>query len=128
MLTQSRNLFVSNVYPTENLDEDLQRFTISRQTINMLNKRRETVIETRKVRKSQLIQHNNMNDPNRNGTHGSEKWLRNGPSPSPPQYSPSIDRRGFQGGHVNEAFELDTYNNETETPRSRRRHSKITFA
>lgn len=95
----------------------------------MLNKRRETVIETKKVRKSQLIQHNiNMNDTNRNGNHGSEKWLRNVPTPSsPPQYTPSIDRNGFQG-HVNEAFELDTYNNETETPRSRRRHSKITFA
>lgn len=113
---------------TENLDEDLQRFTISRQTINMLNKRRETIIETNKVRKSQLIQHKvNMNDNNRNGSHGTENWLRNVPTPSPPQYTPSLDRKGYQG-HVNEAYEVDTFSNETETPRSRRRQSKITFA
>lgn len=93
----------------------------------MLNKRRETVIETRKVRKSQLMQHNSMNG-NRNGNHSTEKWLRNVPTPSPPHYTPSIDRKGGYQGHANEAFELDTYNNESETPRSRRRHSKITFA
>lgn len=94
----------------------------------MLNKRRETIIETKRVRKSQLIQHNiNRNDTNRSGNHGPDKWLRNVQTPSPPRYSPSINRNGFLG-HTNEAFELDTYNNETETPQSRRRHSKITFA
>lgn len=114
------------MYSTENLDEDLHRFTISRQTINMLNKRRETVIETKKFRKSQLIQPNkHMNDSNRNGNSTTDNWIRNAPTPSPPQYSPSISR---QQGHVNAAFESSTYNDECETPKSRRRHSKITFA
>lgn len=96
----------------------------------MLNKRRETVIETKKVRKSQLIQHNrNMNETNRNDNYANEMWLRNAatPSPSPPQYSPPIARTQFQG-HVNEAFEMSTFDTESETPRSRRRQSKITFA
>lgn len=97
----------------------------------MLNKRRETVIETKKFRKSQLIQNNNnnnnMNDSNRNGNYSTDTWLRNASTPSPPQYSPSITRSRAQG-HVNEAFELSTYDNESETPRSRRRQSKITFA
>lgn len=96
----------------------------------MLNKRRETVIETKKVRKSQLIQHNrNVNDTNRNDNYTNEPWLRNAqtPSPSPPQYSSSIPRSQFQG-HVNEAYEMSTFDTESETPRSRRRQSKITFA
>lgn len=115
----------------ENLDEDLHRFTISRQTINMLNKRRETIIETKKFRKSQLMQHNShMNDINRNGhgSHGPEKWLRNVSTLSPPNYTPPAPRRKSIHAHVNQAFEVDTYSNESETPRSRRRQSKITFA
>lgn len=110
------------------LDINYGRFSISRKTIKLLDTRRKSMVEQRKLRKSQLINHNQANAEIRimgMTNYNTVKWLRD--THPPPQYHlPNAYPKDIHSiqGIDNVGFEKSTTDSAKE---NLPRQSRVTF-
>lgn len=103
-----------------NLEINLGRISISRKTITLLDTRRKSMVEQRKLRKSQLINHNQNNFDTSN--FNTAQWLRDNQRPQADVYPNEISDQ-IKGGIDNRSFEND--DGEIRMPP---RQSRVTFS
>lgn len=113
-------------------DLNLGRFTVSRKTLTLLDTRRKSMVEQRKLRKSQLVNHSQNGNVDNN--YQTAQWLRD------TQHRNNIDEslsaahslqpESFSASYFNEGFEPDNGNdNEFEMMgKANRKQSHVTFA
>lgn len=112
-------------------DLNLGRFTVSRKTLTLLDTRRKSMVEQRRLRKSQLMNQNNQVIDNHVQT---QRWLHDTQSETTDDRSISSRSarhapESYAASYFNEGFEPDTGNDDDfeMTDRSKRK-SHVTFA
>ena len=110
------------------IDINTKNISVSKKSILLLNKRRQSLVEQRNHRRSQLLNSNQNQESvpqsiirNTNGIHSTEQWVREQQHAGPSTYEPNVftninlnDASGGGGvGHVNRAYEAN-YGDESE--------------
>lgn len=114
-------------------DLNLGRFTVSRKTLTLLDTRRKSMVEQRRLRKSQLMYRNSQNVVIDNNMQ-TRRWLQDTQSETTEDQSQSSQSihhpsESYEASYFNEGFEPDTGNEDDFEMMDRsKRKSHVTFA
>lgn len=110
---------------------NLPRHTLSRKTLTLLDTHRKSIVEHRKLRKSQLQTHTGNNHMDNNFK--TAQWIQATQNDSPAQLSIPVenfadDLPDFNMGVDNQAYDADTQDEAFEMTERRRQHGHVKFA
>lgn len=110
-------------------DLNLGRVTVSRKTLTLLDTRRKSIAEQRKLRKSHILSYDKNKTVNfneyehwRDGLQGIDNLI--------PHTSETLEQQVYSASYFNDAFESDTENDEERFEMTDRKHDQahVTFA